>query len=122
MIWDCFSRSLLFFFSVFCIQGRLKAQVGEEGFQVLRFLKYRSPTPSTELPRHDRNRIWCKKQANRLVGDIIPVVPPISPRVLGFLCSPPLSNTPLLFLCFSPSQLSNLPVSLKLDCFPKKVE
>lgn len=38
MVWDCFSRSLLFFL-VFCIQGRLKAQVGEEGFQVLRFFK-----------------------------------------------------------------------------------
>ena len=38
MVWDWFSRSVLFFL-VFCIQGRLKAQVGEEGFQVLRFFK-----------------------------------------------------------------------------------
>lgn len=43
MVWDCFSRSL--FFSVFCIQGRLKAQVGEECFQVLKFLKCRSRRP-----------------------------------------------------------------------------
>lgn len=108
------------FFSVFCIQERLRTQVGEEAFQVFRFLKCRSRRPQTEIPRHDRNRIWCKKEANRLGRNIIPMVPSISPGVrLSFL----LCQISLAFSLFLPSStLPELTVSLNLSVFPPKVE
>ena len=96
MVWDWFSRSLLFFKS-FVFREDWKLKWERKAFRFSGFLKCRSCRPEPDFPQHDRKRIWWKKRANRLGWGIIPVVPPISWSVLGFLCSS-LSNTPLPFL------------------------
>lgn len=108
MVWDCFSRSLFFFSLLY--SGKIESPSGRGGLSGSQVFKMQVSKAQTELPQHDRNRIWCKKQANSL--DVSWAFSPL------LHCQTPLC----LFSASSSFKLPKLLVSLNLDILPKKGE